>query len=298
MLKMRGKRPVWTSAIYLQDKLTLPPVGAPEAVVSCRAGLRLPSAPHTKADPFIFEFEERLFLFVETQALDDPGQIEVMEIGTGGDSLKVILKEPFHVSYPHVFEIDGEIYMLPETAAANEVRLYKFTDFPLGLRYHRTLLTGNYTDPSPVLIDGIWYVFMTSQRGLELFYTSSLLTSELSEHPASPITADPRYCRSAGVPFFRDGDLLRPAQDCSERYGGNVNLLRVAAISQSEYQESPIENHLLNGDQAWSEQGGHHVSVCQRANGSYAVAIDGQAADSLVNKITARIWMKLFRRPA
>jgi hypothetical protein len=72
----------------------------------------------------------------------------------------------------------------------------------------------------------------------------------------------------------------------------------VAAISQSEYQESPIENHLLNGDQAWSEQGGHHVSVCQRANGSYAVAIDGQAADSLVNKITARIWMKLFRRPA
>jgi hypothetical protein len=44
--------------------------------------------------------------------------------------------------------------MLPETQASGEVRLYKFDSFPDKLHFHQTLLTGAYTDPSPIFVDG------------------------------------------------------------------------------------------------------------------------------------------------
>jgi hypothetical protein len=186
----------------------------------------------------------------------------------------------------------GEIFMLPETQASGEVRLYKFDSFPDKLHFHRTLLTGAYTDPSPIFIDGMWYLFLTSSRGLELFYTADLLKEKLKEHPNSPITSDASYSRCAGVPFFYRGDLIRPAQECSRRYGENVNLARVDIISPSEYRETPVTRGLLSGDQRWNTQGGHHIHFCQRASGRYAVGLDGQAPDSITNKVIARVWMK------
>lgn len=294
MLKLKSRRPVWSSAVFLQQELTIPPNAPADILVSCRSGMRWPTSPHTKADPFLFEHRGRLFLFFETQVLDNPGRIEVAEIMAGGaGELEPVLEEPFHLSYPHVFEMGGDIFMLPETSASGEVRLYKFERFPQVLRFERTLLTGTYTDPSPVLVDGIWYLFLTSARGLELFYTADLLHEQLCEHPLSPITAHPAYCRSAGVPFYHRGELIRPAQDCSGRYGGDVNLVRIDAISPREYRETPMVDGLLSRDQPWNDLGGHHLSICRRSDGSHAVALDGQAADSIVNKIIARLWRKI-----
>lgn len=40
----------------------------------------------------------------------------------------VVLKEPFHLSYPWVFEEAGKVYMIPETGQDGSVRLYEATD--------------------------------------------------------------------------------------------------------------------------------------------------------------------------
>lgn len=300
MLSLRGflkteRRPSWTTGVYLQDTLQVPPPGLPIALLTSGAALRHPGTPHTRADPFLFEQCGRIFLFVEAQTLDDPGQIEAYEITSGGpEKVGTVLVEPFHVSYPCVFRIGADIYMLPETAASGKMRLYRFDDFPKGLKHQRDLLLGWYTDPSPILIDGVWYIFCTSDQGLLIFYTTDLIRGELRPHPCNPITADPRYRRSAGVPFFYEGELIRPAQDCTRRHGENVNLLRIEVLSQTEYRETPRRENILAREHWWNARGGHHVSVCPYPGG-IAVAVDGQAIDSLINKLAARVWMRLFR---
>ena len=92
-----------------------------------------------QADPFLFSHGGRTWMFFE----DFPhatrkGVIAVCEIDASGHpgAPRVVLEEPFHLSYPFVFEHDGEIYMLPETAAAGCIRLYHADPFP------RSLATG------------------------------------------------------------------------------------------------------------------------------------------------------------
>ena len=78
------------------------------------------------ADPMLIDYESKTYLFYE--AVDgNHGRIEVAEINedcTVGEPT-VLLSGECHYSYPFVFSHDGEYYMIPESSAANEVRLYK-----------------------------------------------------------------------------------------------------------------------------------------------------------------------------
>ena len=49
---------------------------------------------------------------------------------------KIVLDEPFHLSYPYVFEWDGGLYD-SESATARHLRLYRAVDF---------LVAGNFSD--------------------------------------------------------------------------------------------------------------------------------------------------------
>lgn len=291
-------RMAWATAVYRQTDLTLPPMGKPDLLLTSKRLLRGPRHVHTRADPFLFGLGKDLYLFIETQALDDPGRIEayVSQAGADFQPIGTVLAEPFHLSYPHVFAVGDAVYMLPESQEAGAVRLYRFADFPRRPELYRELLVGRYADPSPVFADGVWYLFATSARGLELFVTDDLIDGTLTLHPCSPITDDRRYSRCGGVPFQMDGQLIRPAQDCASHYGANLNLMRIDSLSPTDYRESPLRHAVFAGDTAWNANGGHHVSVCTTPHG-VAVAIDGQVEDHLVHKIVARLWrMAVYRR--
>lgn len=306
--RLRKRRSIWSTAIYRQAALTLPPVGEPDCLLATTRRLRRPRDVHTRADPFLFRSGDDLYLFIETQTLDDPGRIEAYvapgmytqhaQARVDFQSIGTVLAEPFHLSYPHVFAVGAAIYMLAESQDAGAVRLYRFAEFPGKLELHRDLLVGRYADPSPVLVEGVWYLFATSSRGLELFVTDDLVDGTLALHPASPITADPRYSRCGGVPFVIDGQLVRPAQDCANFYGANLNLMRIDRLSPTEYSESLLRPAIFTGDQAWNAAGGHHVSVCPMPHG-VVVAIDGQVAEHILQRIGTRVWMTItgYRRP-
>jgi hypothetical protein len=57
-------------------------------------------------------------------------------------------------------------------------------------------------------------------------------------HTLNPLKTDVRSSRPAGTPFRYDGQLYRPAQDCSERYGGGIALNRVRQLSPTEFAET------------------------------------------------------------
>ena len=92
----------WASAVYLQDRLTLPPSGAPSHLFASKRLLRGPRHVHTRADPFLFAHGGRLYLFLEKQAGEEPGWIDGYVAGEDGRfaPLGEILREDFHLSYP------------------------------------------------------------------------------------------------------------------------------------------------------------------------------------------------------
>lgn len=70
------------------------------------------------ADPFVFERDGETYIFAELfDYLRRRGVIGYSKLKANGSfsSWKEIIVEPYHMSYPQIFEHDGEIYIVPET---------------------------------------------------------------------------------------------------------------------------------------------------------------------------------------
>ena len=275
---------IWNMALYVQPKCDLPPAGEPRKLFLNKKLWRGPKHVHTRADPFLYVHQGELFLLNEAMAANGPGWIEgykTKDLITF-NSLGVILREPGHLSYPFVFGIGSDVFMIPESVYAQEVRLYRFENFPNRPRKVRSLLIGDYVDTSPIKVDNSWFIFTTSLAGgLELFFTDDIVNGVLTPHPKSPITTDPRFRRCGGVPINLNGKLYRLAQNCARTYGGNLTLMEIRAISRTEYEESPVNEDIFNLDQRWNSEGSHHASVA-RFHEQTVVAVDGKQLDHLV----------------
>jgi hypothetical protein len=136
--------------------------------------------------------------------------------------------------------------MLPETAEAGRVELYRAVDFPDRWRRERVLIDGlTAVDATLHVEDGPLWLFLSAadgpgDEGDLLLYWSPTLDGQWRPHPANPVVSDPGTARPAGRLYRRGGALIRPSQDCSRRYGGAVVLNQVEALSQTEYRERPV----------------------------------------------------------
>lgn len=73
--------------------------------------------------------------------------------------LGVVLTQPHHLSYPFVFEHNGEVYMMPESKSANRVDLFRAVEFPHRWEFDRTILKGRLMDCSMVHHSGRYWIF-------------------------------------------------------------------------------------------------------------------------------------------
>lgn len=285
--KLRKNR-VWSIAVYVEDAdFSFDRAFSPPAfVLDSRRKRESHRHVHTYADPFLFRHGDELFLFYEVQAVGEPGRIEAKKTKdlVNFEWLGEVLREPFHLSFPHIFEDNGEIYLMPETLATGEVALYKFQDFPHKLVKSRVLLHGAYKDSSFIKHDGFWYFFTTSSEGLELFYTDDLKEGHLVPHPKNPITDDPRYSQCGGSPILLHNKLYRIAQDGSGEYGRNISLLEIKELSRTKYEEEVLVDDYFDLRNSWNSRGGHHLSIAEFA-GKVVVAVDGKQDDLWINKL-------------
>lgn len=90
----------------------------------------MPTKDEWYADPFPFIFDEKHYIFVEIMKNGRKGTIGYTCLETDGGKIHEIIREPFHMSYPNVFQYEEEIYMIPETNQANQIRLYRALAFP------------------------------------------------------------------------------------------------------------------------------------------------------------------------
>ncbi len=215
-----------------------------------RLTLIAPPAGRFYADPFLFERDGRRFIFFE----DYDGSCEraaicYVELDESGRhcSPRPALEQDCHLSYPFVFEDGDAVYMLPETGGRRTVELYRAAQFPGEWTLDHVLLRDvAATDATLLRHDGRLWLFVAiavdGGRAVdELFlFSSDSLRGEWEPHPMNPVVSDVRRARPGGRILMRDGQLLRPAQDCSRSYGWRLVFNRIEALSRSEYRERPV----------------------------------------------------------
>ena len=141
-----------------------------------------------EADPFLFVHNEKLYLFYESKPWHSPGVIKMINSKDLVNWSKplVVLQEPFHLSFPWVFEDGGKIYMIPETSGDNSVRLYEALKNDLSeFKFSKKLITDehperwktSYCDTAIIKKDGIYYL-LTTRRTKTGVNTLELYMSE------------------------------------------------------------------------------------------------------------------------
>lgn len=253
------------------------------------------------ADPFLFanENDGYLYLFYEEERLRAKAPICVKRTKDlyHWEDLGVVLKEPYHLSYPNVFSINGSIYMLPETHECNAVILYKAVDFPFQWEREKVLVEGDsYADSCMIHHDGTWYLFTTAwygrKSGLRIFVSEDFL-GDYTEHPLSPVTDDIALSRCGGSVFQYGGKLFRPVQYCKNYYGENLNMYEITKLSPSKYEEHFVKQ-MIDKRQRWNPLGGHHFNT-EVFEGKRIVVMDGIVNDNWLNNRTRKFFNLVHR---
>lgn len=219
----------------------------------CRDGDRLefldPPPARFYADPIVFERQGHHHVFFE-EYLRERGRavISHLELGPHGPTQpRVVLERDYHLSYPFVFEWNGEIWMIPATDGVRTIELYRADPFPQRWTLERTLFDDVYALDTTLLEHGgrLWLFTNLVESGAvpneELFvFSAESLEDDWTPHPRNPVVADVRHARPAG-PIFRRGDeLIRPAQDCALRYGHAIVFNRIDVLDERTYHETPV----------------------------------------------------------
>jgi hypothetical protein len=238
------------------------------------------------ADPFMVQLRDDWFMFFEVWNLATrKGEIGVASSknGVSWQYLHIALAEPFHLSYPYVFEWENEYYMIPESYHAGSIRLYRAVAFPTGWSLVGEILAGPYfVDASVFPFNSKWWCFTETNPEfkcdtLRLFYADDL-HGPWREHPKSPlIQGDARIARPAGRVLILGDRVIRYAQDCSREYGEEVRALEVTELTPTSYREHEIRNNpvLAAGNALWNQSGMHHLDPHPLADGCWFACVDG-----------------------
>ena len=243
------------------------------------------------ADPVPWHEGDRDYVFCEVMDRGrETGWIGLSEVDRNGRMTRPVpvIREPFHMSFPELFFVDGTLYMIPETSAAGEIRVYKkgatirdwslYCSFP-GYRVvdlsvaktetsasgHTvcTLIGSSETEPHSLL---------TKLRLFELDLQDKSLT-ELTEETAE---TEPAYWnRNGGAVIRSENTLTRVAQESEKDfYGRNIRLFQIDRIGRGQrYQETlqkkitiddlsvryPSKNWKGIGIHTWQENAGRCV---------------------------------------
>jgi hypothetical protein len=237
------------------------------------------------ADPFMLRANDRWHLFFEIMnSHSGKGEIShaVSENGRKWLYTQRVIAEPFHLSYPYVFEWMGSHFMIPESQQDNSVRLYRASNFPAEWSFVGCLLTGQpFADASVFRYRDRWWMFVATNPDkhdvLRLYHADELLGPWL-EHPMSPVVdGNPHIARPAGRVLVVDDAVIRYTQDCDPVYGLQVRAFKVTNLTTSAYEEQPASEHplLVPSGRGWNASGMHHVDAHRLHDGRWLACVDG-----------------------
>lgn len=211
----------------------------------------------------------RFVFFEEYPYAKQRGRISALELDPRGSPLGAafpVLEEPYHLSYPFLFELGDDLYMMPEKSVAGRLDLYHCTAFPDRWSHAYTLIEGmRIADANLFEHEDRWWLLCSAKQQrsrinetLLAFYAEHPLSRRWTPHPGNPLLRDFRRARPGGR-IFRDDDgrLLRPSQDCVRRYGYGLGVSEITRLSTSGFAEHRI--WYASGEDAGGWRAMHHL---------------------------------------
>ena len=246
--------------------------------LALRRGIRIQNPPkHFFADPFVVTREDRTICYVEDYCYEkQKGYITAIELLNGKEYriLGRVIEEEFHMSFPFVFEYQGELYMVPETSENKDVRLYKCVEYPMKWVYQKSLLLGIQALDSIIYEDkGVWWLLCTVMEegksddtsSLYAFYSDNPLSTEWIAHEANPLIVDSMIGRNGGI-LYRNGNVVRVRQEQGfNQYGKAFSLAQITSLTPSNFSEKELARYTPEFFK--NIKGSHHM----HSNGEYTV---------------------------
>jgi hypothetical protein len=237
-----GKHDRWDVAFSRGDWKTL---------VMWRAN-KIHSPPnHFLADPIVIREGDNDYCFVEDYDYSkSKACISVYQLGSKkAERLGEALVEPFHLSFPFLFRYANKIFMCPETCEKREIRVYECTDFPLGWKLCKVLMSGvSAADTMIFQHGGMWWLFSNidpiDQRDhsseLFIFYSDNPLTDQWTPHSQNPIFVDSTRARNGGLLFDHQA-IYRVSQIPGFNfYGKGFAVNKIVKLTPTDYLEERV----------------------------------------------------------
>lgn len=201
------------------------------------------------ADPSGKYIDDKLAILVEDFDYHERKGVMSVSIAKPDDEFPdahCVMPLAVHLSYPYLFDFEGETYCIPETGDANEIALYRAVDFPE--QWERVgPLVADFPglDATVFEYDGRCWLFANTRPNpgcykLYAWHADSPL-GPYTPHALNPLKNDIRSTRPAGTPFWHDGKFYRPSQDCGATYGGAVTINEVTELSPTSFAESRVQ---------------------------------------------------------
>lgn len=250
------------------------------------------------ADPIMAEHNGKTFLFYEA-VNNNHGRIEVAQIledCTLGEPT-VILEDDCHYSYPFVFQWQGSWYMIPESSASGQVRLYRCVDFPVKWELVTVLLQQQSVDTTVFEKNGQLFLLTYLLRpGCERVKPQAYKLELGEKNRVTPMEwadYDELKCRGAGSVFRADHKDIRPAQSSEDdRYGNSVLLYEIQTCDHlySEVLTGELTPDKITAKSVWFD-GLHTYAVSEHYE---AIDIRCRAFDWL--KTPRTLWNRFCRK--
>ncbi len=225
-----------------------------------------PSASTYLADPFLATVAGEQFVFFELFDYKKGKAVLLFAREKENfDRYHPLLAEDFHLSFPFVFTLEEDIYVIPECFEAGKINIYRFDPTTEKLLFHQCILDDvNAVDPVLHHHNGLWYLFFTTKDmpSVHLYiYWAEQAFGPYRPHHNNPVKTDVSNARMAGSIFLLDGKLIRPAQDNGAHYGTAVVLNEITTLTPERFEETMIQRidpihtrafnqglHTLNGN--------------------------------------------------
>lgn len=187
------------------------------------------------ADPFILDYtdNEIRVLVEECPVISPKGIICELLIDRKTMRLKeryVLLELDTHLSYPYILHFKGRIYVCPENGASSSWNIYEYDSKNHKLVNPKCLISESIADASILESEDGYYMIATkfpdTQEKTYLYKANEILGcyQQIFEEP---IAYESCNSRPGGSWIRVNDELYRPAQNCKERYGGSLAIMKV-----------------------------------------------------------------------
>lgn len=200
------------------------------------------------ADPFAIEWQGKTYVFMEVlDRFTQKGSIAYRRIENGkAGPIRICIDTPHHMSYPMLYTVGDEIFMIPECHKSGNLTAYRAVQFPDVWEPVQTILPDRMVcDTNYLRKDGKEYLLTMPIDGERYIYDTLELYCRETDGDwklcvGSPFVPGTDRARNGGNFFSAEGMLIRPSQNCGTSYGEKLVLNQVREISPNGYREETL----------------------------------------------------------